>query len=131
VCHDGVFDATYNGYSTDELFFFNHEWGGRPWDEEAKLVLEKYNPINYVHKWSTPQLVIHGSKDYRLPETEGIGAFHALKQQGVPTRLVIFPDENHWVLNHGNSLKWHYEVFRWFDAFVGDGSVSAGVVIKN
>lgn len=83
-------------------------------------MLEKYNPINYVHKWSTPQLIIHGSKDYRLPETDGIGAFHALKQcayipiswlcqtlkdcyrQGVPTRLVIFPDENHWVLNHGN-----------------------------
>lgn len=83
-------------------------------------MLEKYNPINFVHKWSTPQLVIHGSKDYRLPETDGIGAFHALKQcahitfydfdktiknrcrKGLPSRLVIFPDENHWVLNHGN-----------------------------
>ncbi|KAI9510583.1 alpha/beta-hydrolase [Russula earlei] len=112
VCHDGVFDATYNGYTTDELFFFNHEWGGRPWDKEAKAVLEKYNPINYVH-----------SKDYRLPETDGIGAFHALKQLGVPTRLVIFPDENHWVLNHGNSLKWHHEVFRWFDLYVGKDDV--------
>ena len=59
---------------------FNHDWGGRPWDKETKELLEKYNPINYVHKWSTPQLVIHGSKDYRLPETDGIGAFHALKQ---------------------------------------------------
>ncbi|KAI0283918.1 alpha/beta-hydrolase [Russula aff. rugulosa BPL654] len=118
VCHDGVFDATYNGYSTDELFFFNHDWGGRPWDREAKEVLEKYNPINFVHKWSTPQLVIHGSKDYRLPETDGIGAFHALKQKGLPARLVIFPDENHWVLNHGNSLKWHHEVFRWFDLYL-------------
>jgi dipeptidyl aminopeptidase/acylaminoacyl peptidase len=59
---------------------FNHDWGGRPWDREAKEVLDKYNPINFVHKWSTPQLVIHGSKDYRLPETDGIGAFHALKQ---------------------------------------------------
>ncbi|KAI0041991.1 alpha/beta-hydrolase [Auriscalpium vulgare] len=119
VCHDGVFDATYNGFSTDELFFFNHEWGGRPWDPEAKEILRKFNPTNYVDKWSVPQLVIHGSKDYRLPETDGIGAFHALKQQGVPSRLVIFPEENHWVLNHGNSLKWHYEVFRWFDLFVG------------
>jgi len=131
VCHDGVFDATYNGYSTDELFFFNHDWAGRPWDKETKELLEKYNPINYVHKWSTPQLVIHGSKDYRLPETDGIGAFHALKQQGVPTRLVIFPDENHWVLNHGNSLKWHYEVFRWFDLYVGNGNVDAEVKLKN
>ena len=82
-------------------------------------MLEKYNPINFVHKWSTPQLVIHGSKDYRLPETDGIGAFHALKQcayisfsmtliikiyfrKGLPARLVVFPNENHWVLNHGN-----------------------------
>ncbi|KAF7422399.1 hypothetical protein PC9H_010555 [Pleurotus ostreatus] len=120
VCHDGVFDATYNGYSTDELFFFNHEWGGRPWDKKTKTLAELMSPSNFVHQWSTPQLIIHGSKDYRLPETEGIGAFHALLQREVPTRLVIFPDENHWVLNHLNSLKWHYEVFRWFDKFVGE-----------
>ncbi|KAG5648332.1 hypothetical protein DXG03_004904 [Asterophora parasitica] len=68
VGHDGVFDSNYNGYSTEELFFFNHEWGGR------------FSPSNFVHKWSTPQLLIHGSKDYRLPETESIGAFHALQQ---------------------------------------------------
>lgn len=86
----------------------------------------RYNPADYVHKWSTPQLIVHGSKDYRLPETEGIGAFHALQQLvqkmfisflqlrpsdivlpvydrlGIPSRLVIFPDENHWVLDPGN-----------------------------
>ncbi|THH14140.1 hypothetical protein EW146_g6161 [Bondarzewia mesenterica] len=130
VCHDGVFDAAYNGYSTDELFFFNHEWGGRPWDPKAKKILEKFNPTNFVHKWSTPQLVIHGSKDYRLPETDGIGAFHALRQLGVPSRLVIFPNENHWVLNHGNSLKWHYEVFRWLDLYTGkhDGDENVEIV---
>jgi len=77
------------------------------------------SPSNYVHKWSTPQLTIHGSKDYRIGETEGISCFHALQQLGVPSRLLIFPDENHWVLNHGNSLKWHYEVFKWFDEFIG------------
>jgi dipeptidyl aminopeptidase/acylaminoacyl peptidase len=119
VCHDGVFDSEYNGYSTDELYFFNHEWGGRPWDPKSKALSEKFSPSNYVNKWSTPQLIIHGSKDYRLPETEGIGAFHALQQRGIPSRLVIFPDENHWVLNHGNSLKWHFEVLRWFDLYVG------------
>ncbi|KAL1744514.1 Alpha/Beta hydrolase protein [Schizophyllum fasciatum] len=118
-CHDGVFDAEYLGHATDELFFSNHEWGGRPWDEHTKKLLDKYSPHLFVHKWSTPQLIVHGSKDYRLPETDGIGAFHALQQRNVPSRLVIFPDENHWVLNHGNSLKWHYEVFRWFDQWVG------------
>ena len=82
----------------------------------------RYNPAEYIHKWSIPQLIVHGSKDYRLPETEGIGAFHALQQLvkmlfnlqlrpsdrshlyrlGIPSRLVIFPDENHWVLDPGN-----------------------------
>ncbi|KZT11901.1 alpha/beta-hydrolase [Laetiporus sulphureus 93-53] len=118
VCHDGVFSATYNGYSTDELFFFNNEWGGRPWEAKAKEILARYDPVNFVDKWSTPMLVIHGSKDYRLPETDGIGAFHTLQEQGIPSRLLIFPDENHWVLKHQNSLKWHYEVFRWFDKYL-------------
>jgi acetyl esterase/lipase len=103
-------------YSTDELFFvrpvppplplpltpqphnaqFNHEWAGRPWDPKTKALSEKFSPSNYVANWSTPQLLIHGSKDFRLPETESIGAFHALQQLGVPTRLVVFPTENHW-----------------------------------
>ncbi|TFY83863.1 hypothetical protein EWM64_g147 [Hericium alpestre] len=125
VCHDGVFDAKYNGYSTDELFFFNHEWGGRPWDTKTQEVLAKFNPTNFVHRWSTPQLTIHGSKDYRLPETDGIGAFHALQQLGIASRLVVFPNENHWVLDHGNSLKWHHEVFRWLDLYTGKGSAES------
>ncbi|KDQ16985.1 hypothetical protein BOTBODRAFT_64483 [Botryobasidium botryosum FD-172 SS1] len=117
VCHDGVFDAVYNGYVTDELFFFKHDFGGSPW--KATATAEKWNPRAFVHKWSTPQLIFHGSRDFRLPETEGIAAFHALQSLGVPSRLVIFPDENHWVLKHENSLKWHYEIFKWFDQFVG------------
>ncbi|KAI0670984.1 alpha/beta-hydrolase [Trametes maxima] len=117
VCHDGAFGAQYHGYSTDELFFFNYEWGGRPWEPRAQEVIKKFDPINFVDKWATPMLIIHGSKDYRLPETDGIGAFHALQQRGVPSRLVIFPDENHWVLNHQNSLKWHHEVFRWLGKY--------------
>jgi dipeptidyl aminopeptidase/acylaminoacyl peptidase len=82
--------------------------------------VHRYSPSNFVQHWSTPQLLIHGSKDYRLPETESIGAFHALQQYGIAvvallseltviilrlgirSRLVIFPDENHWVRNHGN-----------------------------
>ncbi|TDL17751.1 alpha/beta-hydrolase [Rickenella mellea] len=120
ICHDGVFDSSYNGFSTDELFFFNHDFGGRPWDNKTRKLTAKFSPSNFVHKWSTPQLLIHGSKDYRLPETESIGAFHALQQLGIPSRLVVFPDENHWVLKHGNSLKWHHEVFRWLDQFIGE-----------
>ncbi|KAL4080653.1 Alpha/Beta hydrolase protein [Scleroderma citrinum] len=117
-CHDGVFDTTYNGYATDELFFFNHEWGGRPWEPKSFELSRKYSPAFTVSKWSTPQLIVHGSKDYRLPESDGIGVFHALQQLSIPSRLVIFPDENHWVLKPGNSLKWHDEVFRWFGQFL-------------
>ena len=75
-----AFGAQYHGYSTDELFFFNYEWGGRPWEPHAQEVIKKFDPINFVDKWETPMLIIHGSKDYRLPETDGIGAFHALQQ---------------------------------------------------
>jgi len=101
--------------------------------------LNRFNPSRFVARWSTPQLVIHGGKDYRLPETDGIGAFHALQQfvfyvshpyfsnliflhsrRGISSRFLYFPDENHWVLNPQNSLKWHYEVFKWFAEFVGD-----------
>ncbi|KAI0775548.1 alpha/beta-hydrolase [Trametes elegans] len=128
VCHDGVFGAESMGYATDELFFvrripmgvmetFNWEWGSRPWEPRAREVLKKFDPINYVQNWWTPMLIIHGSKDYRIPETDGISAFHALQQRGVPSRLVIFPDENHWVVNHQNSLKWHHEVFRWLNKY--------------
>ncbi|KAJ7442678.1 Alpha/Beta hydrolase protein [Mycena latifolia] len=120
VCHDGVFDSSYSSYTSDIPWFFNYEFGGVPWGKKA--VHKKFSPSNFVDKWSTPQLIIHGSKDFRLPETESLAPFHALQQLGIPSRLVIFPDENHWVLNHGNSLKWHYEVFKWFDEFVGDGT---------
>ncbi|KDN41730.1 hypothetical protein RSAG8_07261, partial [Rhizoctonia solani AG-8 WAC10335] len=81
--------------------------------------LSRFNPVNRVSHWSTPQLVIHGSRDYRLAETEGLSVFNALQSRGIPSRIVIFPDENHWVIKPGNSLKWHYEVFRWFDEWVG------------
>ena len=79
-CHDGVFDATYNGFSTDELYFFQQEWGGRPWDTKAKEILKKYNAREFVERWRTPMLIVHGSRDFRLAETEGIAAYHALKQ---------------------------------------------------
>ncbi|KAI0251110.1 Alpha/Beta hydrolase protein, partial [Lactifluus subvellereus] len=99
VCLDDAFESTYNGYSTEEFFFFKHDWGSRPWE-----VLGKSNAINYVDKWSTARLVIHGSKDYRLPETDGISAIHAFQQcaylRVVAARLVTFLDEDHWVLDH-------------------------------
>ncbi|KAF8713356.1 Alpha beta-hydrolase, partial [Rhizoctonia solani] len=127
VCHDGVFDTVYNGFATDELYFFNHDFGGPPWSRRGREAAEKFNPVNRVSHWSTPQLIIHGSRDYRLAETEGLSVFNALQSRGIPSRIVIFPDENHWVLKPGNSLKWHYEVFRWFDQWVGTDKEYEGI----
>jgi len=118
-CHDGVFDTLYNGFATDEIFFFQQEFGGQAYSKKGYETAERFNPARLTDKWKTPMLIVHGGKDYRLPDTEGISAFHAMKVRGVPARLVLFPDENHWVLNHKNSLKWHWEVFRWFNIYVG------------
>ncbi|KAF8583105.1 alpha/beta-hydrolase [Ramaria rubella] len=122
MCHDGVFDTRYNGFSTEELYFFNHDYGGTPWSSKGKVLSEKWNPRNFADKFSTPQLFIHGSLDYRLPETESLGPFNALQQLGIESRLIIFPDENHWVLKPENSLKWHHEVFRWFAEYTNQSA---------
>ncbi|KAG9035594.1 hypothetical protein FRB95_011000 [Tulasnella sp. JGI-2019a] len=119
-CHAGIFDTHYGGYATDEQFFWNHDFGGVQWTPRARKNAEKFNPSEFVSTWSTPQLIVHGRKDYRLAETEGLSAFNALQQCNVPSRLLLFPDENHWVLKPANSLLWNYEVFRWFDEWAGD-----------
>ncbi|WVR06822.1 hypothetical protein IAU60_003858 [Kwoniella sp. DSM 27419] len=117
VCHDGVFDTVTTGMTTEELFFEIQEFGGTPLTHRANY--EKWNPLNFAHEWTTPELVIQGGKDYRLENSQGLGAFTALQLQGVPSRFVYFDDENHWVLKPSNSLRWHYEVFRWLDEWVG------------
>ncbi|KAJ6585115.1 Alpha/Beta hydrolase protein [Mycena capillaripes] len=95
VCHDGMFNTISSSYTTDVPMGLNFDFGGVPWEKKAQAIHQKFNPANFVNHWSTPQLLIHGSKDYRLPETESIAPFHALQQLGIPSRLVIFPDENH------------------------------------
>ncbi|HEX9173776.1 MAG TPA: prolyl oligopeptidase family serine peptidase, partial [Telluria sp.] len=77
---------------------------------------EKFNPVHHVTKWKTPMLVIHGEKDYRIPVSQGIGAFTALQRQGVESKLLVFPDENHWVLKPANSVLWHQTVLGWLDS---------------
>ena len=86
------------------------EHGGHPY-YAAPAEFEKWNPVNYVDKWETPQLVITSERDFRIPYTQGIAAFTALQRQNIPSRLLIFPDENHWVLKPKNSVQWYDEVF--------------------
>lgn len=111
VNHDGVFDNRIMYYATEELWF--PEWEHRgPYYENPKAH-EKHNPVLFVDKWKTPMLVVHGGLDYRVPPTQGLAAFTALQRRGVESKLLFFPDENHWVLRPNNSLQWHEVVFDW------------------
>ncbi|KAF7299628.1 Dipeptidyl-peptidase 5 [Mycena chlorophos] len=119
VCHDGIFDTAALSLTTDIPNLFNHDFDGVAWSDKGAEGHRKNNPAGFVSKWSTPMLIIHGSRDFRIPESEGLAPFQALQQLGVPSRLVIFPDENHWVLGHENSLEWHKQVFGWLNEWVG------------
>jgi dipeptidyl aminopeptidase/acylaminoacyl peptidase len=121
VQHDGVFDARAMAYETDELWFDEWEHGGHPY-YEAPQEFEKWNPVNYVARWRTPQLVVTSDNDFRIPYTQGIGAFTALQRRNIPSRLLIFPDENHWVLKPKNSVQWYDNVFSWERQWMGLGA---------
>ncbi len=111
VSHDGILDQRMMYYGTEELWFPEWEQGGPHFKGPAEY--EKFNPVNSVDKWKTPMLVIHSALDYRIPIDQGLGVFNALQRQGVPSRLLVFPDENHWILKAGNSLLWHQTVLDW------------------
>lgn len=111
VDHDGVFDNRMMGYSTEELWFSEWENKGTPWEKPENY--EKFNPVNYVKDWRVPMLVIHSEQDFRIPVEQGIAAFTALQRRGIPSELLEFPDENHWVLKPQNSVLWHDTVNAW------------------
>lgn len=124
VTHDGVFDTRNAYYTTDELWFDEWERNGNPWENPEAY--SRYNPAGHVAAWKTPMLVIHGGKDYRVPETEGFAVFSALQRQNIPSRLLYFPDENHWVLKPQNSILWHDTVLTWLDQWNGVTREPAG-----
>jgi dipeptidyl aminopeptidase/acylaminoacyl peptidase len=117
VNHNGLFDTRAFAYSTEELWFSEQDFGGTPWD--APQDIERWNPVNHVTKWKTPMLVIIADRDYRVPYTQGLGAFTVLQRRGIPSRLLRYPDENHWVLKPQNSIQWYDEVFSWMDRWTG------------
>ena len=116
VQHDGVFDARAMAYETEELWFDEWEHGGKAYFEDP-AAFEKWNPVNYVDKWKTPMLVITGEKDFRIPYTQGLATFTALQRRGIPSRLLVNPNENHWVLKPKNSRQWYAEVLGWMDKY--------------
>lgn len=113
VNHDGNLDERFAYYDTEELWFPEWDHGGTPWNNPENY--EKHNPVNFVKNWKTPMLVIHGAFDYRVAETQGFGTFNALQRKGIPSKLLYFPDENHWVLKPQNSIFWHNTVLDWLD----------------
>jgi dipeptidyl aminopeptidase/acylaminoacyl peptidase len=118
VQHDGVFDARAMAYETEELWFDEWEHGGKAYYEDP-AAFERWNPVNHVAQWKTPMLVITGEKDYRIPYTQGIASFTALQRKGIPSKLLVNPDENHWVLKPKNSIRWYGEVFEWLGTYLG------------
>ncbi|MHA7820641.1 MAG: dipeptidyl-peptidase 5 [Erythrobacter sp.] len=116
VQHDGLFDLRSFYYSTEELWFPRWDFGGSY--AEQTETYERWNPANYVDQWQTPMLVIAGEQDFRVPYTQGLQSFTALQERGIPSQLLVFPDENHWVLGAANSLQWHETVFAWLDRWL-------------
>jgi dipeptidyl aminopeptidase/acylaminoacyl peptidase len=120
VNHDGVFDNRMMYFATEELWFPEWEHGGTYFENPEAH--EKHNPALHVDKWRTPMLVIHGALDFRIPESQGLGAFTALQRRGVPSRFVYFPNENHWVLRPANSMFWHETVLDWMSRWTGEAT---------
>jgi dipeptidyl aminopeptidase/acylaminoacyl peptidase len=116
ISHDGVYDLTCEFGATEELWFPLWEYGGTPWDKPEAYA--KWSPNNYVKDFHTPTLVIHGEQDFRVPYDQGMALFTALQMMKVPSKLLLFPDEGHWVLKPQNSLLWYKTFLDWLDTWV-------------
>jgi len=116
VNHDGNLDERMAYFDTEELWFPEWDHGGTPWTSPENY--EKQNPVNFVKNWKTPMLVIHGAKDFRVVDTQGFSTFTVLQRLGIPSKLLYFPDESHWVLKPHNSILWHDTVIGWLNRWL-------------
>jgi dipeptidyl aminopeptidase/acylaminoacyl peptidase len=120
VCHAGCFDWV-SMYAEDVGYWFQYELKANYWDQPEKVAAQ--NPITFARHMKTPTLVLHGSLDYRVPDNQAMAYYNTLKSLGVDARLVLFPDENHWILKPQNSRLWYREYFQWLDKYLGKGAV--------
>lgn len=118
ISHCGLFNLESWYGTTEELFFANWDIGGPYWLPENKEMYAKNSPHKLVDKWNTPMLVIHGGKDFRVPESEGMQAFQALQLKNIPSKFLYFPDEGHWVTKPQNSMLWNREFFDWLNTYL-------------
>ncbi|HEX6334757.1 MAG TPA: S9 family peptidase [Flavisolibacter sp.] len=118
ISHDGIFDTRSMYGSTEEMFFVNWDYGGPYWDKNnknAQKAYNEFNPVNYVHRWNTPIMIIQGGRDYRVPLEQALQAFTAAQLRGIKSKLLYLPEENHWVLSAQNALVWQREFYKWLE----------------
>lgn len=117
IAHCGMFNLESQYAETEEVFFTNHDLGGPYW-ENPQPVSFKYSPHRYVQNWDTPILISTGGNDFRIPYTESLQAFNSAQLRGIPSKLLYFPDESHWILRPHNSILWQREFFKWLDKWL-------------
>lgn len=115
IAHDGIFNTRSMFGTTEELFFVNKDFEGNYWQLPTPKAYTDFNPINLVDKWNTPILIIQGGKDYRVPIGQGLEAFQAAQLKGVKSKLLYFPEENHWILSAQNGIIWQREFYKWLE----------------
>ncbi|MDI1256864.1 MAG: S9 family peptidase [Flavobacterium sp.] len=116
IAHDGVFNTQSMFGTTEEVFFNNWDFGGAYWEKDnavAQKTYNEFNPATLVNKWNKPILIVQGGKDYRVPIGQGQEAFQAAQLRGIKSRLLYFPEENHWVLKPQNAIVWQREFYKW------------------
>jgi dipeptidyl aminopeptidase/acylaminoacyl peptidase len=120
LAHCGIFHMEFMYSTTEEMFFENWETGGAPWDKENKTAQNSfsYSPHLLVRNWDTPIMIVHGEKDFRVPYSQGMAAYNTAQMLGLESKLLIFPEENHWVLSPQNAIVWQREFFAWFDKYL-------------
>ena len=125
LAHAGIFNLEAQYLETEEMWFTQWDLGGPVWEKDnakAQKTYREANPINFVNNWNTPIMITAGELDYRIVFTQATQAFNAAKIRGIPARMVLFPEENHWILRPQNSLLWQREFFRWLDTWLKPGS---------
>ena len=118
--HAGIFNTEAQYLETEEMWFANWDLGGAFWDKDNEVAQRTFSqsPHKYVDKWTAPIMISHGEYDFRILASQGMQAFNAAKLRGIPTEMVIYPDENHWILKPQNAIMWQRLFFRWFDKWL-------------
>lgn len=118
--HAGIFNTEAQYLETEEMWFANWDLGGAFWEKDNEVAQRSFanSPHKFVEKWTAPIMISVGEKDYRILASQGMMAFNAAKLRDIPTRMLVYPEENHWILKPQNALLWQYEFFKWFDKWL-------------